>query len=94
MSPLLTRAARAWIRQFMEFFARGLGEQGVGAVRFEYPYMAVRRRTGQKNPPDREPVLRDTWLKVVEGGWGVRGWSSAASRWEVGLPALSQRRQV
>jgi predicted alpha/beta-hydrolase family hydrolase len=27
--------------------------------------MAERRRTGQKRPPDREPVLRATWLQVV-----------------------------
>jgi predicted alpha/beta-hydrolase family hydrolase len=28
--------------------------------------MASNRRTGQKKPPDREPLLRATWLKVIE----------------------------
>jgi predicted alpha/beta-hydrolase family hydrolase len=51
---------------FMDFFAEGLGERGFRAVRFEYPYMASKRVTGKAKPPDREPVLRDTWLKVVE----------------------------
>jgi predicted alpha/beta-hydrolase family hydrolase len=34
-------------------------------ARFEFPYMAHKRSTGQKRPPDREPVLRETWLQVV-----------------------------
>jgi predicted alpha/beta-hydrolase family hydrolase len=38
----------------------------LGVARFEYPYMASPRRTGKKRPPDREPVLREIWLKVVE----------------------------
>ena len=28
--------------------------------------MASKRVTGKKKPPDREPVLRETWLRVVE----------------------------
>ncbi len=58
---------------FMEFFARGLGQSGVRVVRFEFPYMASRRRTGKKKPPDRESVLRETWLQVVSrlGGKGL-----------------------
>jgi predicted alpha/beta-hydrolase family hydrolase len=51
---------------FMDFFAKTLGKRGLRAVRFEFPYLAVRRKTGQKKPPDREPVLRDAWRKVVE----------------------------
>jgi predicted alpha/beta-hydrolase family hydrolase len=27
--------------------------------------MATYRSTGQKRPPDREPVLRETWMQVV-----------------------------
>jgi predicted alpha/beta-hydrolase family hydrolase len=34
-------------------------------VRFEFPYMAERRQTGKRRPPDREPVLRQTWLEVI-----------------------------
>jgi predicted alpha/beta-hydrolase family hydrolase len=51
---------------FLAFFAKGLGERGFRVVRFEYPYMAAKRATGRQKPPDREPVLRDTWLKVVK----------------------------
>jgi predicted alpha/beta-hydrolase family hydrolase len=50
---------------FMEFFAAKLGERGYRAARFEFPYMASKRATGKQKPPDREPVLRETWLKVV-----------------------------
>jgi predicted alpha/beta-hydrolase family hydrolase len=51
---------------FMNFFATGLAGRGFRVVRFEYPYMASQRSTGKKKPPDREPVLRATWLRVVE----------------------------
>jgi predicted alpha/beta-hydrolase family hydrolase len=51
---------------FLDFFAKGLASHGYRVVRFEYPYMAGQRRTSRKKPPDREPVLRETWLKVVE----------------------------
>jgi predicted alpha/beta-hydrolase family hydrolase len=51
---------------FMEFFAKGLGWRGHRVVRFEFPYMSSQRSTGKKKPPDREPVLRETWLKVIE----------------------------
>jgi predicted alpha/beta-hydrolase family hydrolase len=51
---------------FMNFFATALAKRGFRVVRFEFPYMASQRITGKKKPPDREPVLRETWLKVVE----------------------------
>jgi predicted alpha/beta-hydrolase family hydrolase len=50
---------------FMAAFAGGLADHGFRVARFEFPYMAAFRRTGKKTPPDREPVLRQTWLKVV-----------------------------
>jgi predicted alpha/beta-hydrolase family hydrolase len=51
---------------FMNYFATGLADGGFQVVRFEFPYMASRTKTGKSRPPDREPVLRETWLKVVE----------------------------
>jgi uncharacterized protein len=51
---------------FMTFFAKGLADKGSRVARFEFPYMASRRLTGKQKPPDREPVLRETWLKVVK----------------------------
>ena len=50
---------------FMTAFAEGLAGPGFRVVRFEFPYMAERCRTGKRRPPDREPVLRQTWLDVI-----------------------------
>ncbi len=50
---------------FMTFFAEGLAKAGYRAVRFEFPYMAARRKTGAKKPPDRQPVLLETWRSVI-----------------------------
>jgi predicted alpha/beta-hydrolase family hydrolase len=46
-------------------FAAGLARRGLRVARFEFPYMASFRHTGKKRPPDREEVLRRTWLGVV-----------------------------
>jgi len=51
---------------FMEFFATKLGARGFRVARFEFPYMAGKRNTGKQKPPDREPVLRETWLQVID----------------------------
>ncbi|MEK9723348.1 MAG: alpha/beta family hydrolase, partial [Rhodospirillaceae bacterium] len=51
--------------EFMRVFAERLGDDGIRVVRFEFPYMAGRRRTGIKRPPDRGPVLLDTWREVI-----------------------------
>src|SRR5438552_2341908 len=45
---------------FMDAFADGLAAHGFRVARFEFPYMASRRKTGKGGPPDREPVLRAT----------------------------------
>jgi len=50
---------------FMNFFATGLANSGFRVVRFEFPYMAAYRKTGERKPPDREPTLRASWLSVV-----------------------------
>ncbi|MBF8721876.1 alpha/beta hydrolase [Pseudomonas guariconensis] len=49
---------------FMEEMAQGLAEQGVGVVRFEFPYMAQRRVGGGKRPPNPQAVLLDCWRQV------------------------------
>ncbi len=51
---------------FMNVMAEGLGKCGYRVARFEFPYMARRSAGGKGGPPDREPVLRATWLEVVE----------------------------
>ena len=50
---------------FMTAFAEGLAGHGFRVVRFEFPYMAERRHSGKRRPPDRESVLRQTWLDVI-----------------------------
>jgi predicted alpha/beta-hydrolase family hydrolase len=50
---------------FLNTFARGLGEAGLHAMRFEFPYMRARRERGERKGPDREPVLLDAWREVV-----------------------------
>lgn len=50
---------------FMETIASGVAAAGVRVVRFEFPYMAARRAGGGRRPPDREPVLRQTWLDII-----------------------------
>jgi len=50
---------------FMNDFAAGIAHEDIRVARFEFPYMAERRETGRGRPPDREPILRETWLRVV-----------------------------
>jgi len=50
---------------FMAAFAEGLAAEGFRVCRFEFPYMAVRRKTGSRKPPDRAPVLLDCWRGVI-----------------------------
>ncbi len=51
---------------FMNTFAEALADRGLRVVRFEFPYMAERRSSGKRRPPDRAPVLRETWMQVVD----------------------------
>ena len=50
---------------FMSFFAEALVERGWRVVRFEFPYMARRRREPKRPPPDRQPLLLETWRQVI-----------------------------
>ena len=51
---------------FMNALAQGLAKHAMRVVRFEFPYMAALRETGKRRPPDREQVLRESWLRVIE----------------------------
>ena len=53
-------------RAFMVAFAEGLAERGLRCVRFEFPYMHERRVDGKKRPPNRTPVLLETWRAVID----------------------------
>ena len=51
---------------FMVAFSEGLAERGLRCVRFEFPYMAQRRDDGKKRPPNRAPILLETWRAVID----------------------------
>jgi uncharacterized protein len=50
--------------RFLVAMAKGLADRGFRVARFEFLYMAP-RRIGKKPPPDREPVLRNAWFRVI-----------------------------
>ena len=49
-----------------------IAEQGVRTVRFEFPYMAVRRISGKRPGPNPARVLEATWREVI-GELGTEG---------------------
>ena len=51
---------------FMNAFAGGLANRGLRIVRFEFPYMAARRNSDTRRPPDRAPILLAVWQRVID----------------------------
>ena len=58
---------------FMEALAGRIAARGHRVVRFEFAYMAERRTTGRKRPPERAPALLEQWRAVIArlGGPGM-----------------------
>jgi predicted alpha/beta-hydrolase family hydrolase len=52
--------------EFMQSMADGLAGCGLKVVLFEFPYMVQRRESDTRRPPNREPILRETWFQVIE----------------------------
>lgn len=50
---------------FMQAMADLLAKQGLSLMRFEFPYMAERRISGTKRPPNVQKVLLQSWRKEV-----------------------------
>ena len=50
----------------MQALADSLAARGLRVVRFEFPYMQRRRKTGKRAGPDRLPVLMDTWRAAID----------------------------
>ena len=50
---------------FLEAIAKGVASAGFRVARFEFPYMRARREEGKKRPPDREPVLSESWREAI-----------------------------
>ncbi len=57
---------------FMVEIAAGIAQRGVEVVRFEFPYMAARRRDGKRRPPDQTAKLLACWNEVIERYAGER----------------------
>lgn len=84
----------------MTEMAARLGELGVRVVRFEFPYMAARRRDGGRRPPNPQAQLLDCWRAVWRevnecepGPWAIGGKSMGGRMAslladELGVPAL------
>ncbi len=51
---------------FLNIIADELVQRNHKVVRFEFPYMAERRVTTKKRPPNRMPVLEETWQNVIK----------------------------
>ena len=58
---------------FMASVASGLADSGLRVVRFEFPYMALRRAQGVRKGPDRAPVLLDAWRDAIAQLGGADG---------------------
>lgn len=51
--------------QFMTYMAEALGGYGIAVLRFEFPYWSKVRESGKKRPPDRAPVLDQSFQEVA-----------------------------
>ncbi|WP_455372404.1 alpha/beta fold hydrolase [Limibacillus halophilus] len=52
---------------FMQTLAGLIAAKGWRVVRFEFPYMAERRATGKKRPPNPAPQLLEAFREVIAG---------------------------
>ena len=50
---------------FMEHLACGIAKHGIRVIRFEFPYMQDRRKTGKKKPPNTMKILEEAWLQQI-----------------------------
>ena len=52
---------------FMNIIAESVAKSSANTkvVRFEFPYMRMRRETGRRSAPDRAPVLLQSWRDVI-----------------------------
>lgn len=59
-------AGIGWESDFMNAFATGLGSRGLRVVRFEFPYMQQMSTGSSRRPPDRMPLLLETFHFVLD----------------------------
>lgn len=51
---------------FLEAIAARIAARGIAVVRFEFPYMAVRRSDGKRRPPPKAEALCDAYRGAIE----------------------------
>ena len=90
-------AGAAMDTPFMSAFAQAIAAEGWRVARFEFPYMAARRRDGKRRPRDREPRLLEAWRAVIArlgpeglaiGGKSLGGRMASLVADEAGVRAL------
>jgi predicted alpha/beta-hydrolase family hydrolase len=74
--------------EFMERVAGLLCAAGCEVVRFEFPYMALRRTTAKRSPPDREPVLTQCWREQLTR---LRADLPPVKKWIIGGKSMGGR---
>lgn len=57
----------------MNAFTHSLSELGAHVIRFEFPYMQIRRAQKSKRPPDRAPKLINHFKDELTAVLGARG---------------------
>ena len=83
---------------FMDRVALAMGERGIRVGRFEFPYMAERRQTGKRRPPNKAKVLLQCWRELVAavgpadkvwiGGKSMGGRMATMVADELGVPGV------
>ncbi|WP_087023517.1 alpha/beta family hydrolase [Thaumasiovibrio subtropicus] len=51
---------------FMTAVAKGLANEGIRVIRFNFPYMVKRAEDGKKRPPDRAPKLLEDFQQHID----------------------------
>jgi predicted alpha/beta-hydrolase family hydrolase len=71
LTLVLAHGAGAPMRSaFMAKVARGVAGRDFRVARFEFPYMRARQAGSRRAAPDREPVLRESWLAAIAAAGG------------------------
>ncbi|MDG1707926.1 MAG: hypothetical protein P8H03_04150 [Emcibacteraceae bacterium] len=52
--------------EFMNYFAEELSLSGARVLRFEFPYMALRREGYGKRPPNGKKILFEAWGTIIK----------------------------
>lgn len=56
---------------FMQMLTEALCAQGISVARFEFSYMAQRRHSGSKRPPESMPRLLDAFAQAADRAGGL-----------------------